>query len=56
MKQSTSQHLDSVDMTYTQHLLHAWGMALALLIHGLFPTVYTTYVSDQLKEVDTLLK
>lgn len=50
---STRQHLQDVNMTYTQHLFHAWGMAFALLVHGMFPTVYTTYVSDQMKKVDT---
>lgn len=51
-EQSTRQHLDSVNMTYTQHLLHAWGMAFALFVHGLVPRAYTTYVSDQIKKVD----
>ena len=51
-EQSTRQHLDSVNMTYTQHLLHAWGMAFALIVHGLVPRAYTTYVSDQIKKVD----
>lgn len=55
-EQSTKQHLDSVDMTYPQHLLHAWSMAFALLVHGVIPGAYTTYVSDQIKKVDKSCK
>ena len=45
-----NDHLQEVDMTYTQHLIHAWKMAGALLIHGLFPSILTTYASDKMNE------
>ena len=32
----------------TIHLFHAWTMAFALLIHGVFPSVLTDYASDKM--------
>lgn len=41
-------HLDNVKMSYFEHLTFAWLMGIALLIHGVFPTVLTTYASDKM--------
>jgi hypothetical protein len=41
-------HLRAVNMSYFGHLLFALQMAAALVIHGLFPCVLETYVSDRL--------
>jgi hypothetical protein len=41
-------HLREVNMSYFGHLLFALRMAGALVIHGLFPCVLKTYVSDRL--------
>jgi len=42
------KHLEKVSMGYFEHLYHAWSMAFALVIHGLFPSIFTTYVSDKM--------
>ena len=42
------KHLNDADMTYFEHLRFAWSMAFALLIHGLIPSLFTTYVSDKM--------
>jgi hypothetical protein len=42
------KHLDDVKMSYFEHLKFAWSMAFALLIHGVFPSLFTTYASDKL--------
>ena len=44
------KHLDDVKMSYFEHLRFAWSMAFALLIHGVFPSLFTTYASDKLKD------
>lgn len=42
------KHLDEVQMTYFQHLLRAWKIALVLLVHGLLPNIWETKASDML--------
>jgi len=42
------QHLTEQKMGYFEHLIFAWRMALALIIHGAIPCVLTTYVSDRI--------
>lgn len=49
-------HLNEIGLTYFQHLTRAWKWALMLLVHGLFPNIWKTAVSDQMcvaKEVDS---
>ncbi|MDA7800469.1 DUF6356 family protein [Gammaproteobacteria bacterium] len=43
-----NSHLKEVNKSYLQHLYHAWSMALALIIHGLFPSILKDYVSDKM--------
>lgn len=43
------KHLKEANMTYFQHLRFAWSMAFALLVHGLIPSLFTTYASDKMK-------
>lgn len=45
-----NDHLREVNKNYFQHLCHAWGMAFALIIHGLFPSVLKDYASDKMCE------
>lgn len=48
-------HLEEVHKSYWEHLLHAWSMAGALLIHGVFPNLLEHYASDKMcnHETDT---
>lgn len=46
----TCKHLKEVKMTYPQHLVHAWSMAGALFIHGLFPCILKDYASNKIKQ------
>lgn len=43
------KHLKEVGMGYFEHLWFAWSMALALLIHGIFPSLFTTYASEKMR-------
>jgi hypothetical protein len=48
-------HLNEVGIGYFAHLARAWKWAFMLFVHGLFPNVWKTKVSDQLctnKELD----
>jgi hypothetical protein len=48
-------HLNEVGLSYFAHLIRAWKWAFMLLVHGLFPNIWKTAVSDQLcahKELD----
>ena len=47
-----NEHLKTIDMGYFKHLFHAWTMAFALLIHGVFPSVLTDYASDKMCDHD----
>ena len=44
------KHLKEVNMGYFEHLWFAWSMALALLVHGVFPSLFTTYASDKIRQ------
>jgi len=46
------RHLQEQQMSYWQHLMFAWRMALVLIVHGLVPSVWTTYVSDHICDRD----
>jgi hypothetical protein len=48
------QHLKDINMSYIGHLLHAWKMAFILLVHGLFPWIWKTKVSDEIKRYEEL--
>jgi len=41
-------HLEETGMTYFGHLLRAWKWAFVLLVHGLFPFIWETKVSDEI--------
>ena len=41
-------HLNEVGLTYFAHLTRAWKWAFMLLVHGLFPNIWKTEVSDQM--------
>jgi hypothetical protein len=43
------KHLEEEKITYFKHLQLAWSMSFALFIHGLVPSLFTTYVSDKIK-------
>jgi len=44
------KHLKEISMGYFEHMWFAWSMALALLVHGIFPSLFTTYASDKIKQ------
>ena len=44
------KHLKEIGMGYFEHMWFAWSMALALLVHGIFPSLFTTYASDKIKQ------
>jgi len=53
------KHLKDVTMTYTEHWMFAWMLALKLfllslisLVHGIFPFIFTRMVSDGIKSLD----
>jgi hypothetical protein len=41
-------HLSDNNIGYFEHLHRAWRWALILLIHGIFPEIYKTKVSDEI--------
>jgi hypothetical protein len=41
-------HLSENNMGYFNHLIRAWRWAFVLLIHGIFPNVWETKVSDEI--------
>jgi hypothetical protein len=41
-------HLKENNIGYFQHLYRAWRWAIILLIHGIFPEIYKTKVSDEI--------
>ena len=47
------KHLAEVDKSYWEHLLHAWSMAGALLIHGLCPCLLENYASNKMCNHET---
>jgi len=42
------KHLKEVKMGYFAHLVHAWSMAIALLLHGIFPFILADYASGKI--------
>jgi len=42
------RHLSDNNIGYFAHLIRAWRWALILLVHGIFPNVWQTKVSDEL--------
>ena len=48
------KHLKEVGMGYFEHLWFAWSMGLALLIHGVIPSLFTTYASDKMAKFNRL--
>lgn len=46
------KHLKDVGMNYFEHLCVAWGMGLALIVHGVVPAWFTTYASDKMKTLE----
>lgn len=56
------KHLKDVNMTYTEHWMFAWILALKLfllsliaLVHGIFPFILVHLVSDGVKSIDSEL-
>ncbi|MDC3266411.1 hypothetical protein OAU13_00630 [bacterium] len=41
-------HLSDNDVSYLKHLVRAWKWAFVLLVHGLFPNIWQTKVSDEI--------
>lgn len=41
-------HLKENNIGYFQHLYRAWRWAIILLIHGIYPEIYKTKVSDEI--------
>ena len=41
-------HLSDNNIGYFKHLYRAWRWALILLVHGIFPEIYKTTVSDEI--------
>lgn len=41
-------HLKENNISYVTHLYRAWRWAIILLIHGIFPNVFKTTVSDEI--------
>jgi hypothetical protein len=41
-------HLENNNIRYFAHLLRSWKWAFILLVHGLFPFIWETKVSDEI--------
>jgi hypothetical protein len=41
-------HLKENNITYFRHLYRAWRWAFILVVHGIFPNVFKTTVSDEI--------
>ena len=41
-------HLRDTGYNYFQHLVRAWRLSFILFIHGLFPNIWKTKVSDEI--------
>ncbi len=41
-------HLKENNIGYFAHLVRAWRWALILIIHGMFPQLFKTTVSDEI--------
>ena len=49
------KHLKDVNMNYIQHMIHAWRMAGILIVHGLFPWIWETKVSEEIVDHENKL-
>ena len=57
--ESIMSHLKDINLSWGRHLHFAWGLALKLfllsltaLVHGLFPSIFTTKVSDEVHKLN----
>ena len=41
-------HLQENNISYFRHLIRAWRWAFMLLVHGIFPDIWKTKVSDEI--------
>jgi len=41
-------HLSDNNISYFKHMLRSWRWGAILFIHGLFPNVFKTTVSDEM--------
>ena len=41
-------HLKENNVSYFNHLLRCWRWAIILIIHGIYPNVFKTTVSDEI--------
>ncbi len=55
-------HLEEVEETYFQHFIRALIvsfnlliMAVVCLVHALFPFIFTSYVSENIREINSSL-
>jgi cobalamin synthase len=58
MLKKFTEHPQSLGMTYCQHMTHAANLAwqcnktaLALVVHSVFPFLFTEYASRKIKEL-----
>ncbi len=42
------KHLKEVNMEYFEHLKFAWSIAFASFIHGIFPGLFSNYVTNKI--------
>ncbi len=42
------KHLKEVNMNYIEHLKFAWSIAFASFIHGIFPWLFSDYVTKKI--------
>ena len=57
--ESIMKHLKDVNLSWGRHLHFAWGLALKLfllsltaLVHGIFPFIFTSKVSDEVYKLN----
>ncbi len=57
--ESIMRHLKDVNLSWGRHLHFAWGLALRLfllslaaVVHGLFPFIFTSKVSDEVHKLN----
>ena len=42
------KHLKEVGMNYFQHIKFAWSIAFASFVHGIFPWLFSDYVTKKI--------
>jgi len=57
--ESIMKHLKDINLSWGRHLHFAWGLALKLfllsltaVVHGLFPFIFTSKVSDEVHKLN----